>query len=321
MNGNEKIMKCLILGANGFVGMNLCKGLLANRYSVRTFSRHAFNPDFTLEGSKIEEYVGDFLNVGDLRLALKGVDVVFHLISTTLPKSSNDDPVYDVVSNVGGTVKLLELMREAEVSKILFFSSGGTVYGDTGADKIHEDAPTNPICSYGVGKVAIEKYLFMYKELYGIDYINIRLSNPYGVLRKIDKPQGAINSFLTKALCGNTIEIWGDGSVIRDYIYIDDVVAACILALGLDKWNGETLNIGSGQGASLLGIISIIEKITGNSIACDFQPSRCFDVPVNVLDITKAFEVLNWQPKVSLQEGIGRTRDWLVRNLSQLNKS
>ena len=315
MSKIERKIKCLILGANGFVGANLCKGLLDSGYSVRTFSRQKFVSEWILDKSHLDEFIGDFQNVSELKNALKGVDVVFHLVSSTLPQSSNENPVYDVVSNVGGTVALLEAMRATGVRKILFVSSGGTVYGPTNSELINENMPTNPICSYGVGKVAIENYLYMYKELYGIDYFIFRLSNPYGPRRKFDKPQGAINSFLTNALLGNTIEIWGDGSVIRDYIYIDDVISACILTLSITKWEGVTLNIGSGKGTSLIDIISTIEGALGSSVTCDFQPSRCFDVPVNVLDIKQAENVLNWSPTTSLLKGIEYTKEWLFNEL------
>lgn len=312
MSEAETKLNCLVLGANGFLGANLCGGLLNSGHRVRTFSRQPFRADLVQESSALENYVGDFCDVEDLRRALKGVDIVFHLISTTLPQSSNKDPVFDVGSNVGGTVALLEAMRETGVNKILFVSSGGTVYGATDSAVIHEDMPTNPICSYGIGKIAIEKYLFMYRELYGFEYFVFRLSNPYGVGRKMGKPQGAINSFLANALLGNTIEIWGDGSVVRDYIYIDDVITACVLALSIDEWQGEILNIGSGCGASLIEIIDSINEVTGSPVQCDFKPSRSFDVSVNVLNIAKAKEILNWQPQVSLPRGIEMTRKWLA---------
>lgn len=315
MSAAEKKLNCLVLGANGFLGANLCKGLLSSGHRVRTFSRQPFRADLVTEGPALEHYVGDFCDRADLKRALEGVDIVFHLISTTLPQSSNKDPVFDVESNIGGTVALLEAMRESDVNKILFVSSGGTVYGATDSAAIHEGMPTNPICSYGIGKIAIEKYLFMYQELYGLEYFVFRLSNPYGIGRKMGKQQGAINSFLANALQGNAIEVWGDGSVIRDYIYIDDVVDACVRVVSVKKWSGEVLNIGSGQGASLIDIVTVIGEVIGMEVKCSFQASRSFDVPVNVLDITRAGRVLSWSPKVSLSQGVEITRQWLIATL------
>jgi UDP-glucose 4-epimerase len=304
--------KCLVLGANGFVGGNLCKGLLAVGYKVRAFSRQLLDADWSIgESDNFENIIGDFGNAEDLRVALSGVDVVFHLISSTLPQSSNNDPVFDVTSNVGGTVKLLELMKESNVNKILFVSSGGTVYGKVDSVSISESEPTKPICSYGVSKVAIENYLYMYRELYGLEYFVFRLSNPFGIGRKIGKPQGVINSFLASCLSHKTIEIWGDGSVVRDYIYIDDVVAACIKALNLDEWKGDILNIGSGEGASLKDILAVIETAAGQQTDLQYKNSRNFDVPFNVLDISHAKQILDWAPKTSLSDGVLKTKEWL----------
>jgi UDP-glucose 4-epimerase len=312
MRADNKELKCLVLGANGFVGGNLCQGLLAAGYHVRAFSRQLLNADWLIdESDKFENVIGEFGNTEDLRVALNDIDVVFHLISSTLPQSSNNDPVFDVTSNVGGTVKLLELMREANVNKILFISSGGTVYGKVDSATIKESDPTKPICSYGVSKVGIENYLYMYQELYGLEYFVFRLSNPYGVGRKIGKPQGVINSFLASCLSNKTIEIWGDGSVVRDYIYIDDVIEACIKTLSFAYWKGDVLNIGSGQGASLKDILAVIEVTAGRQIDLRFKKSRNFDVPFNVLDITNARQVLGWQPKISLADGVLRTKNWL----------
>ena len=315
MNVNSSKLKCLVLGANGFIGSNLCQGLLNSGYSVRAFSRKASDSTLNLDHCELECFEGDFCKQADLEDALFGVDVVFHLVSCTLPKNSNDDPVYDVVSNVGGTLRLLEAMRKVGVKKLLFVSSGGTVYGSKSSSLIDESMPTHPICSYGVGKLAIENYLFMYRELYSFECMIFRLSNPYGVGRKLGRPQGAVNSFIASALSGKTIEIWGDGSVVRDYIYIDDVTNAFLCALNLNNWNGEVLNIGAGLGASLLDVVEKIETLIDSKVPVDFRAARAFDVPVNVLNIAKAKEILNWQPTVPLPGGIQMTKNWLAKIL------
>jgi UDP-glucose 4-epimerase len=151
----------------------------------------------------------------------------------------------------------------------------------------------------------------MYRELYGLEYFVFRLSNPFGIGRKIGKPQGVINSFLVSYLSHKTIEIWGDGSVVRDYIYIDDVVAAFMKALNLDEWKGDILNIGSGEGASIKDILAIIEKATGHQTDLQYKNSRNFDVPFSVLDISHAKQILNWTPKTTLLNGVVKTKEWL----------
>jgi UDP-glucose 4-epimerase len=315
MNTDKSKVRCLVLGANGFVGVNLCKELLAQGYKVRAFSTRVFSSDLLEKGMEIESFVGNFSNKQDLTEALAGVDVVYHLVSTTLPKSSNDDPVFDVTSNVGGTVALLEAMRLVGVKKIVFLSSGGTVYGNTDVIPIKEDSSMRPICSYGIGKVAIEHYLFMYDQLYGLEYMVLRLSNPYGVGRKAGRPQGAINSFLNAALNKQTIEIWGDGTIVRDYIYIDDVVDACLKVLSCEGWN-EVLNIASGKGLSLLEVIAVMEDVLGFKVNYSLLPNRSFDVPTNILDISKAREFLGWTPKVGIHQGIEKTKAWVMDQLN-----
>lgn len=159
---------------------------------------------------------GDLGNHGLIREALEGIDVVFHLASTTLPKTSNDDPGYDVRSNVVDTIQLLEACVDAGVRKVIFASSGGTVYGVPERLPIKEDHPTNPISSYGIVKLTIEKYLGLFHYLYGLDYAALRISNPYGPYQDPAGQQGAISVFLHRILSGQPIAIWGDGEIVRE---------------------------------------------------------------------------------------------------------
>ena len=174
---------------------------------------------------------GDFSSTHDVSDAISGVDIVLHLVSTTLPKSSNDDPIYDVQSNVVATLQMLNAMVAHNVRKIVFISSGGTVYGNPMYLPIDEKHPTDPLVSYGITKLAIEKYLQMYSHLYGIRAITLRVANPYGERQRIETAQGAVGVFLHHALKGLPIEIWGDGSVTRDYIHVSDVAEAFVRAV------------------------------------------------------------------------------------------
>ena len=171
----------------------------------------------------VKVYYGDFQNEKDYEIIFKEneIDVIIHLISTTVPSTSNENIIYDIHSNLVNTIKLLNMMRQYQIKNIVFPSSGGTIYGIS--KKMHKETdPAKPICSYGVIKMTIEKYLYLYKYLYGINYLILRLSNPYGKYHK-SSLQGLINVVLENILKGETIEIWGDGSVVRDYIHIEDI--------------------------------------------------------------------------------------------------
>ena len=306
-------MKVVIMGGGGFLGSHLVETLLANGQDVRVFDR---------PGARYLEYssqrganilTGNFLDPNDVGKALSDCDVVYHLVSATVPQTSNENPRYDVEANLIGTLQLLEQMRSAHVKKIIFPSSGGTVYGIPQEIPIKESHPTDPISSYGITKLAIEKYLHLYWTLYGLDYCILRIANAYGARQPITQTQGAIAAFLGKAASKEEILIWGDGSVLRDYVYAGDIARAFLQAT---DYQGElkVFNIGSGHGNSLNDIIGAIENILQVPLQVKYLPGRPFDVPINVLDITRAKLHLNWEPKVRLEEGILSAFDWMQRD-------
>lgn len=305
-------VKIAIIGGGGFIGINLCETLLEHGHSVNVFAR-SNNPQFPLPEIKTRatRFEGDFLNPDDLSAAIRGCEVVFHLVSTTLPKTSNENPSSDVNENVIGSIRLMEVARACGVRRIIFISSGGTVYGRPKYLPIDENHPTDPICSYGITKLMTEKYLALYQELYDLDYIILRLSNPFGKYQRTTASQGAVAVFFGKILKDECIDIWGDGSVMRDYIYIGDVMDAMNAAI---EYNGNErlFNIGSGQGKTLLEILETIEQVTEHRVKHRFLNKRGFDVPVNVLSIERAKIELGWSPKTKFDEGLLKTHRWLV---------
>jgi UDP-glucose 4-epimerase len=207
---------------------------------------------------------------------------------------------------------MLEVAASEGIRKVIFASSGGTIYGIPLETPIRETHPTDPICSYGIGKLAIEKYLHLYHVQHGLDYCILRMANPYGEGQRPMSSQGAVAVFLDRALHNKALEIWGDGSVIRDYIYIGDVAEAFMKAM---MYSGEhrIFNIGCGQGWSLLDLISNIETVIRRPIARIHVSGRTCDVPANVLDISRANKSLNWQPRTSLQDGVAQTWRWVLQ--------
>ena len=305
-------LRCMVLGGRGFMGTHLTRALLAAGHGVVSFDRpHVVALDAgSVEGGDLERIEGDFLSDEDVRRALKGVDACFHLISTTLPQSSNDDPVFDLETNLVGTVRFLARAREAGVRKIVFVSSGGTVYGVPAQVPIEESHPTDPTCSYGIGKLAIEKYLALNSRLHGMDYVVLRVANPYGELQRTHANQGAVAVFLGKALRGEPIEIWGDGTVVRDYVHITDVVDAFVKALGYGG-SERIFNIGSGAGLSLNQVLDTIDAILESRCERVYRTGRSFDVPASVLSIERARKHLQWIPRVGFEDGVRRFARWL----------
>jgi UDP-glucose 4-epimerase len=310
-------MKCLVLGAGGFIGSFIADRLLIEGNFVRIFERPRVVPyRVFMPYEKVEWLQGDFLSRADVAAAVQSCEMVFHLISTTLPKSSNDDPVYDVESNLVPTLQLLESAVRYGVRKVIFISSGGTIYGIPRQLPIPETHPTDPLVSYGAVKLAIEKYLHIYYTMYGLDYSVLRVANPFGERQRANTAQGAVAVFLSKALANDTIDVWGDGSVKRDFIYIQDVVDAFIQSM--DHF-GEphVFNIGSGHGRSVNELLSAIEDLVGHPVMRRYLPARKFDVPASVLDISRARDILGWQPRFSFRYGLQRTLDWM-RNVNTM---
>ncbi|PWU72792.1 NAD-dependent epimerase [Ochrobactrum sp. POC9] len=302
-----RLGKILVLGGLGFLGRNTVKTLIRGGYSVRVFDRRVPNEReiITMFGTSdnIDFIAGDFLDRKVILEALTGCDACIHLITTTLPATSNADKIYDVSSNLIGSLQVLESMRELEVGKLVFLSSGGTVYGNPIYTPIDENHPTHPRSSYGIVKLAIEKYCHLYNELHNMKAVVLRLSNPYGAGQLGTGIQGAIPVFVHRALTEEPIEVWGDGNVVRDYVHINDVSAA--IASAVEYRGDETLfNIGSGSGRSLNQIVGSIEQALERKVSVNYRPARSLDVSVSVLDITKAMTEFNWKPKVTLESGI-----------------
>lgn len=296
------------MGGNGFMGSHLADAFLAKGDYVRVFDRQ--RELFRVELPGVEYQYADFEDAKALEDALDGVDVVFHLVSTTIPQTSNQNPAFDVQSNVVGTIMLLEGCRRKGVGRVVFISSGGVIYGVPKQVPIPETHPTEPLCSYGITKLAVEKYLALFNHLHGIRYTVFRCANPYGERQNPEAKQGAVGVFLAKVAKGEGIVIWGDGEVVRDFFYISDLVAACLQAAGGEGCDG-VYNIGSGEGVSLNVLLDVIKEVTGREVRVRYTPARKLDVPVNVLDISKAREGLGWRPTVGLREGIGNTWDWI----------
>jgi UDP-glucose 4-epimerase len=303
-------MNCTVLGGGGFIGSAITDRLLMEGHRVKVLI-HSNRPPYRPFSPKepIQWISGDFANEKHLKKVMNETDVVFHLVCSTLPKSSNEHMVHDVESNLIGSLRFLQAARAVGVRKIIFISSGGTVYGHPTYLPIDESHPTNPIVSYGITKLAIEKYILMYVQLYDLQAIILRVSNPYGERQRIETAQGAVGVFLKRALAGEPIEIWGDGTTTRDYIHVSDVATAFTKASTYDGPH-RVLNVSTSIGTSLNDLVKLIQETVGRPIQVKYRESRVFDVPANVLDNSLIKQEFGWSPQIDLRKGILKTIEW-----------
>ena len=300
-------MKILVLGGNGFIGSHVVDELLDAGHEVRVFGRRYEMWRKPLPS--VNYFLGDFSNVPLLAEALQGVDVVIHLISTTVPSTSNLDPISDIQGNLESSVRLFQVMVSVNVKRIIYLSSGGTVYGIPSTATVQEDHPLNPICSYGVVKVAVEKYLGMYEQLYGFKPLIIRASNPFGPRQGHDGVQGVASTFMQKMLSNGKVTIWGDGSAKRDYLYVSDLARICRMAAESELTG--IFNAGSGTGLTLIELAHMIEKASGMKLNIEYKAGRSFDVREIVLNTEKAKALLNWAPEIAIQDGLSLLFNWM----------
>ncbi len=299
----------MILGAAGFIGTNLTYRLSADGEDITCFDRPGADMTHArICGAKVAQgSISDFS--ADDYSGLEGIDTLYHLVSTTCPTNSNMNIAAELEENILSSVRLLDACVKAGVGKVVFLSSGGTVYGREHDGVLSENDETSPISSYGIQKLVIEKYLYLYREMYGLDYRIVRLSNPYGPYQRPNGIQGLVSTCTWKALHDEPIEIYGDGSVVRDYIYIDDAVEG-ILNIAGDGSAYRLYNLGSGHGTSVKEVLDTVSAVLGKELNIRYTPARKVDVPVNILDISR-YEAEYGDPvSTDLEAGIARLAEF-----------
>lgn len=301
-------MTILVTGAAGFLGQALCRALVARSDAVRATTRRLPAGAGDLP---VDWQVLDLADHQDWTSLLDGVTTVYHMAWSSIPASAAADPLADLAQNVGSLLRLLEAARARGGVRIIFPSSGGTIYGRTDLLPIKEDHPKGPISAYGIAKQTAEAYLDLYRNAHGVDSVALRIGNPYGASQDPARGLGAVTHFARAALSGGTLTLFGDGLTVRDFVHIDDVVAA-LLAAGDRREVHGPINIGAGQGHCLLDVIAALEAELGRALPVVHLPARPFDVPACVLDISKAREQLRWAPRLSFECGLKR----LLRELS-----
>jgi UDP-glucose 4-epimerase len=302
----------LITGGNGFIGSHLVDQLAALReHHVTVFDLYPrpYNrlPD---QVQFIQGNLGDS-NLIRRTLVDQGIDIVYHLAWTTIHETALKNPAADIEQNLVPSVNLLEACLDVGIKRFVYLSSGGTIYGIPDTLPIREDHPTRPINAYGVTKLAVEKYVQMYSYLYDMKYIILRPSVPYGPHQNPHRRQGAVPVFLYHALHNMPVTIWGDGEVQRDYFYVGDLIKGLVAGLDLAAEVNAVINLGGSQMVSLNQLLAAVEQALKVKIQVQYEAARKFDVPHLQLDTHAAYELLHWQPEVSLSDGIARTLEWI----------
>lgn len=300
-------MRVVVIGGSGFIGTNVAIQLKREGHEVVVLDRIPA-ADRVFEQNQIAFAEGDYISGKNIRETVQEGDCVIHLVSTSQPNQSNRNILKDAEDNLLPSLRLFDICVERKAAKLIYASSGGQVYGIPVYTPIDEQHPTDPQSAYGIHKLAVEKYLQLYARLYGLGVQILRISNPYGPGQQPFRGQGVIATFIASAYLKQEVEIWGSGKAVRDYIYIDDLVAAFGRAVAYQGAE-QVFNIGSGAGTSVLDILTCVEQVTGITIPKRYMDAKSSDVNTNILNCKKAAQELSWQPVVGLKEGIRRMTD------------
>jgi UDP-glucose 4-epimerase len=294
----------LVVGG-GFLGSHIARGLA--RDGVQTTVLTRTTPDARARGrlGASRLLVGDASHLHWVQEATAGVDCVVWCAGGLLPAESNQRPIDDVLAQLKPLLVMLDHLAHRKGTRIVLISSGGTVYGDPSVLPVSEDYLPRPLTSHGVTRLAAEQYLGLYQQVFGVSAVALRCGNVYGEGQRSDRSQGVVAATLSRIQRGLAIPMFGDGSTVRDYVYIDDVVDVVIKLLARPNLP-SVVNVGSGVGTSLSELLALIEAVTGRPIDIEPHPARPGDVAAVVLDITLLKSLLRFEP-TPLREGLLRT--------------
>lgn len=303
MKGPSRV---LIIGAAGFVGRSLSRRLVASGIAVDGVVR---SPTSSVEPG-VDIHAGGLEDSATLRKLVDRCEAIVHVASASTPSGSRAAPSIEALLNLAPTLRLLETLQDSPSPPLIYMSSGGAIYGSPDLPAAGEAAALAPQSYYGAGKAATEMFLRAYAHAFGGHVTVLRPSNVYGPGQPLYVAFGVVRTMLQHALDGTPVEIWGDGSTTRDYVYIDDLVDAFIGVLQ-SKPEKAVYNVGAGVGHSLKAVLEEVSRVAGRSMEVRFRAARAIDVPRIVLDISRIQADLGWAPRVALAEGIDATWRWL----------
>jgi UDP-glucose 4-epimerase len=308
------VAKVVVIGANGFIGSHLVDALVEEGHEVTAFDRfRSVQPSFATKNIRILS--GDFLSRADLEDAVEGQDLVFHFLSSTNPATAQSDPTLDIRTNVAQTVELLEACVKAQIKHFYFASTGGAVYGPQKLSRFGEEDLTLPVSPYAIGKLSIENYLRYFDVVHGLSSTTLRISNPYGPRQKANRRQGLIPIVLRQILIGEPVVRFGDGSMIRDYIYVGNLVSMIARMVGSPRKFG-TYNMGSGEGHSVSDVLDVIHRMTKRDFVVVEKPTPASFVGRVVLDTSRYAAEFGTVQLTGLDEGIAQTFEYMEREIN-----
>jgi UDP-glucose 4-epimerase len=300
-------MCVLIIGGNGFIGSHVLDVLREQGFDCVVYDRCPER--FRSPLPRVRYVFGDLMDTDVLeRTISQGIDSVIHLASLTALRTNGHDLGSDV-DDVSAALGLLKLCVKHKVKKFVFASSGGTVYGIPQILPVSENHPTDPICSYEIVKLAIEKYLRLYQHLFGLSCVALRIANPYGIRQAPDSAQGVASIFLSKLVQGKSLTLWGDGSIVRDFVSVRDIARLFSMTLRSDATG--VFNAGTGVGTSLNELLTLMSSLLGVKPHVVHGRPRDFDVPAVILDCDKARREYSWQPSLTLSDDLAEVANWL----------
>lgn len=300
--------RCVIFGGGGFIGSHLVEKLIEEKYLVTVFNRRPKKTYKNLLSIKEKFWFiqGDIKNSKLLKEVIKSNDIVFDLIASSVPYSSMQAPGEEINNHISSHFKLIQYACTRRAKKIIFFSSGGGVYGKKIKLPISEEEVLQPISPHAISKVTIEHFLHYFCKMNDVPYIIYRLSNPYGPRQVPKKGFGIIPTIFSHILRNKTPVLFDNGRLIRDFIYIDDLIDGVIKSFDKNTKH-HTYNIGSGKGTSLNALWREIKRITKTNLNPQFEAKRPIDVDSVALNIARFKKEFNWSPKTKLSEGLKRT--------------
>jgi UDP-glucose 4-epimerase len=300
----------LLLGGGGFIGSALARRLCKKKFNVHVLSKHFSDPG--IEPNMLF-YPGTLDDKEILERVLPECKTVIHLASSTTPGSSSRQPALEADKNITSTLRFLDILQGYKNVHIIFVSSGGTLYGNPESTPVNETHPINPLSFHGAGKVALETFMRTFSTLPEQSVTIVRPSNVYGPGQPLRSGFGVVRTMLEHVRRGTVMEIWGDGTSVRDFLYIDDMLSALICLIDSPHDN-NTYNVGSGTGYSLNQLKEVIESVCGKKLSAVYRPSRKSDVKTIILNSSRLRKKTKWHPMVSLEEGVELTWKWLKQS-------
>ena len=302
-------MKILVTGGAGFIGSNIVDELIEKKHKVVIVDNLATG-NIKNVNKKAKFYkvsVCDKKKIDEIFKKEK-IDIVIHHAAQLDVRKSVADPCFDADVNIKGALNILEACKNTKVKKIIFSSSGGTIYGECGSKAPDEKAVANPLSPYGVAKLSVEHYIKAYSALYGLKYTILRYANVYGPRQDVNGEAGVVAIFIGRMSQNKEFFIFGDGKQLRDYVYVKDVVSANMKSL--TKGNNEVVNIGTNKTTSVTKLAQELSKIIGYDKKPVFKPKRNGELLKSFLNISKAKKVLGWEPKVDIIKGLKNTVEY-----------